>query len=47
MMTDSEKLALMETRLKKLRHNPKNVKCPGVVRKLTRQVRNMKNKVSE
>ena len=48
MMTDSEKLALMETRLKKLKNKPVNmVKSTGVVRKLTRQVRNMKNRMSE
>lgn len=47
MMTNSEKLALMETRLKKLRNNPKNIKCPGVVRKLSRQVRNLKSKENE
>ena len=39
-MTNSEKLALMETRLKKLKNKPVNiVKSTGVIRKLTRQIR--------
>lgn len=40
-MTDTERLNLMKNRLANLRNTPKNIKCPGVVRKLTRQVRNM------
>lgn len=40
-MTSTEKLNLMKNRLSSLRNTPKNIKCPGVVRKLTRQVRNM------
>ena len=39
-MTKEQKLALTKDRYKKLAANPKNWKCPGVVRKLARQVRN-------
>ena len=46
-MTDMEKLALMETRLKKLKNKSVNmVKSNGVVRKLSRQVRNLRNKIN-
>ena len=41
-MTNEQKLALMKNRLTVLESNGKNVKCPGVVRKLHRQIRNMK-----
>ena len=41
-MTKEDKLARMENRLSVLKGNPKNVKCPGVIRKLSRQIRNMK-----
>ena len=40
-MTRFEKLALMKNRLATLEENGKNVKSPGVVRKLKRQIRNM------
>lgn len=39
-MTKEQKLALTKDRYKKLVANPKNVKCPGTVRKLARQIRN-------
>lgn len=41
-MTKEDKLARMENRLSVLKGSPKNVKCPGVIRKLSRQIRNMK-----
>lgn len=40
-MTKEQKLAIMKNRLSNLAGSSKNVKCPGVVRKLKRQVRNM------
>ena len=40
-MTVEQKLALMKNRLATLEENGKNVKCPGVVRKLKRTIRNM------
>ena len=38
-MTKNDKLAIMKDRLSKLENNPKDWKCPGVIRKLRRQVR--------
>ena len=40
-MNKEQKLALMKDRYKKLAGSPKNIKCPGVMRKLARQIRNM------
>jgi hypothetical protein len=42
-MVKEQKLALMKNRLATLKGSPKNIKCPGVVRKLERQVRKMEN----
>ena len=39
-MNAQEKLALTKERYNKLKENPKNVKCGGVLRKLRRQIRN-------
>lgn len=38
-MTDTEKKNILEARINKLKHNGKNVKSPGVLRKLKREVR--------
>lgn len=40
-MTIEQKLALMKNRLATLEENGKNIKSPGVVRKLRRVIRNM------
>ena len=40
-MTVEQKLALMKNRLATLEENGKNIKSPGVVRKLRRVIRNM------
>ena len=40
-MTREQKLAILKNRLATLEENPKNIKCPGVLRKLRRQVRVM------
>ena len=40
-MTVEQKLALMKNRLATLEENGKNIKSPGVVRKLKRVIRNM------
>lgn len=40
-MKKEEKLMITKERLSRLNNSPKNIKCPGVVRKLKRQVRNM------
>lgn len=39
-MTKEQKVAILKDRYNKLNNSPKNIKCPGVVRKLTRQLRN-------
>ena len=44
-MNNYEKLLLMKDRLGRLQNSPKNIKCPGVVRKLSRQVRKMESLV--
>lgn len=41
MITPEQKLEIMKDKLNKLENSPKNSKCPGVVRKLSRQVRNL------
>lgn len=40
-MNKADKLALMKQRLQKLEGTEKNIKCPGVVRKLRREIRNL------
>jgi len=40
-MTDQEKLAILKDRFVRLDGSPKNIKAPGVVRKVRRQVRNI------
>jgi hypothetical protein len=39
-MTESQKVALLKERINKLENRPHNVKCPGVLKKLHRQLRN-------
>lgn len=39
-MTKAEKLALTKDRYNRLAGSPKNIKAPGVVRKLRRKIRN-------
>ena len=40
-MTYEDKYRILKNRYNKLNGSPKNIKCPGVVRKLARQIRNM------
>lgn len=40
-MTQTETLALKRERLNRLQNSNKNVKCPGVVKKLRREIKNM------
>ena len=35
------KLAIMKDRLNRLSNSPKNINCPGVLRKLRRQIKNL------
>lgn len=46
-MTKEQTLALMKDRMAKLEDSPKCTKCPGVKRKLSRQIRNMEGKTNE
>lgn len=40
-MTKEEKLVILKDKYSKLYGSPKNIKCPGVVRKIARQIRNL------
>jgi hypothetical protein len=40
-MTLQDKLELLKIRYNKLAQSPKNWKCPGVMRKVARQIRNL------
>jgi hypothetical protein len=40
-MTREQNLALKRERLGRLQNSNKNVKCPGVVKKLKREIRNI------
>ena len=39
-MTQNDKIAIMKDRYNKLKEKKINEKCPGVLRKLSRQIRN-------
>lgn len=43
-MTTEQILALKKDRLAKLSESPKNIKCPGTVKKLRRQIRNIEGR---
>lgn len=45
-MTTEQKLAIAKDRLNRLENSPKNSKCPGVVRKLRRQIRGLKKSLA-
>ena len=40
-MTKTDKLAIMKDRYNRLSNSPKDIKCPGVLQKLSRQIRNL------
>jgi hypothetical protein len=40
-MTKEQTLALKKEKLNKLQNTSKNLKCPGVLRKLRREVKNL------
>lgn len=40
-MTKEAVIALKQNRLSTLEGTPKNIKCPGVLRKLRREIRNL------
>lgn len=39
-MTENERIAILKNRYEVLKNSPKNIKCPGVLRKIERQLRN-------
>lgn len=40
-MTTAERILILQVRLKKLKSSEKSIDCPGVVRKVERQIRNL------
>ena len=40
-MTSNEILAIKKNRFKRLSNNPKNIKAGGVIKKLSREIRNL------
>lgn len=46
-MSKQERLAIIKDRFARLDGSPKNIKAPGVVRKLRRQVRNLTKELAE
>lgn len=46
MISLEQRIAIMKDRLNSLENSPKNTKCPGVVKKLTRQIRNLEKSIS-
>lgn len=46
MITLAEKLLIKKDRLNSLKNSPKNVKCPGVVKRLTREIRNLEKELN-
>ena len=47
MITLEEKLAIKRDRFNSLRNSPKNEKCPGVVKRLAREIRNLEKRLVE
>ena len=45
-MTNSERLAIMKNKLNRLENSPKDIKCPGVVQKIRRQIRNLEKSLN-
>lgn len=45
MISTTDRLVIIKDRLNRLKNSPKNIKCPGVCRKLSRQVRNIEKTV--
>ena len=45
-MTNAEKLTIMKDRLNRLENSPKDIKCPGVLKKVDRQIRNLEKLIA-
>lgn len=43
MFTTKERIAMLKEKINKLENSSKNSKCPGVLRKLRRQLRNLES----
>ena len=41
MITTEQRIAILKDKLTKLENSPKNIKCPGVLKKRRRQLRNL------
>ncbi len=46
MITKEQKLAILKDKVNRLENSIKNTKCPGVLRKLHRQVRNLEKSLA-
>ena len=46
-MNIQDQIMIKQARLDKLKQSPKNTKCPGVVRALEREIRNLKAKMGD
>ena len=46
-MEDKSKLSMLERRLHKLKTNGRNEDSPGVIRKIEREIRNIKQRIGE
>ena len=40
-MTREERITQLRMRITRMSHRPQNIKCPGALRKATRQLRNL------
>lgn len=40
-------LAMKKDRLNALKNSSKNIKCPGVIKRLTREIRNLEKQIKE
>ena len=45
-MTKTDKLTIMKDRFNRLSNSPKDIKCPGVLQKLARQIRNLESSLN-
>lgn len=45
-MTTKDRLAILQDKINRLENSPKDAKCPGVLQKLRRQVRNLEKLIA-
>lgn len=45
MITLEQKLAILNDKINRLENSPKNIKCPGVLKKLYRERRNLEKEI--